>query len=380
MDRVVDEAESPGLHRFLSMARLLMNRHPRMSAERYGIALGDLGRFRLGWNESPRAGNPTKYIFISPQRGVTTLVRPAVPVGQIHVLLDDELPVLEGTAAWRQLVRLGAIVRAEGSGGVEGDWVGEVVRRIAFAGAGPVGLDPAADVAIQGYLSQVQARLRRPPFGLDVFTDPVTSVLAEYMDFRLTGPHAANILAVLLFHFATRIRSPVGEGPVGCVLDQIDHLIDLIAAASDRRWECDLGSCHRLSYLAMLYAETTVVMCRGLRRNVPPDHPAVGRLAARARYADEFGASNLDPLLVQPQDMFPIGVEETRHAVEVGVDPAFRRYGAPAATWDAVASYSRGAVERFDWSDELAGTVICASLRERLTMFLVAYTMGSPVG
>jgi hypothetical protein len=356
-----------------------MTRHPRVSAERYGIAVGDLGRFRLGWNESRREGNPTHYIYISPERGLTTLVRPAVPVQEIHVLREDELPALEVTAAWRQLERLGAIVRAEGSGGIEGDWVGEVTRRTAFAGQGPVGLDPAADVAIHGYLTEVRTRLGRPPFGLDVFTDAVTSVLAEYMDFRLTGSHAANILAVLLFHFATRIPSPAGGGEVACVLEQIDHLIDLMAAASERRWECDLGSCHRLSYLAMLYVETTVVMCRGLRRNVPGDHPAVGRLAARARYADEFGASDLDPLLVQPQDMCPIGLEETRHAAEVGVDPAFRRYAAPAAPWEGVVSHSRAAVERFDWSDELAGTVLCASLRGRLTMFLVTYAMGMPV-
>jgi hypothetical protein len=377
---VVDEAESPGLHRFLAMARLLMSRHPRVAAERYGIALGDLGRFRLGWNESRHEGNPTKYIFISAARGVTTLVRPAVPVAEIHVMIDDALPALEGTAAWRQLARLGMVVRAEGSGGVEGDWVGEVMRRIGVAGRGPVGLDAAADAAIQGYLTEVQRRLRRPPFGLDVFTDPVTSVLAEYMDFRLTGPQAANILAVLLFHFATRIPAPMGVEPVACVLEQIDHLIDLMAAASERRWESDLGSCHRLSYVALLYAETAVVMCRGLRRNLATDHPAVGRLAARARYADEFGASYLDPMLVQPQDMVPIGVEEVRQAAEVGADPAVRRYGAPATTWDGVVRYSRAAGERFDWSEALAGTVLCASLRGRLTMFLVAYGMGMPAG
>lgn len=391
MNTRVDEAASLPLHRFLSMARLLMHLHPRRAAILYSTTLG-MPQLKPGWNEL-RASNPadTKYIFIGEGTGRTTRTRPRVPDQEINVVIEDQLRLVVDTSAWWELERFAARVAETRPHGLGADWVDEIKAAIRAAGDRPLGLDPAVDERIQNELKDLQLALREPEVSLMAFVAPVQDILEDYACFRLTRSHAANILAVLFLQFIKRFPSPLRMRSFGDVLQKhVDHLIAVMSELAEERWSYDLGSFHHASYLANLTAETVTVTCNGLRIGAPPE--VQQWLADRGRYADEFAAHELMPALSEPHLMFPANPTEALAALADarggGKRPRHYADTVPqnvdrknlAEVWEAVAAHSHASTKQWPGDEHLAKRLFSDELNESLTTFLFALQLGRTMG
>jgi hypothetical protein len=373
---MIDETESVTLHRVYSMARLLMSWHPRVAAELYTIHLGDFRRFKLGWNESRRIGREPHYIHITPVHGTTTRQRPAIPSEEINIIEEDDLPDLASTAAWQHLLALCAHLEARHP--QKYDVILQNIKtRVLAAAARPLAADPFVDASIEAHLAELQRQVSGPTLEAHVFAARLLETVREYLDLRVSRIQAANVMAVLLTQFIFKFRPHPAGDRWACLLGEIDHLASAARAREGVRWRSDLGGFYWNTCLALLYAETILVMCDGLGAQAP--EAVLKQLLGHARYVDEWCAWELSPTLLLPQRLFPAGPNETAFARRpVGRARYYPGNSVampsetdlpPAALWKDTVTQSRTATEALTWDVEQADLLLSSELRDDLRRF-----------
>jgi hypothetical protein len=390
---IVDEPASIELHRFLSFLRLLMNNHPRVGANRYAVYLDLATPLVTGWNAVHTATGaevPVKYIFISPDAGLTTEKHPDVPDDQIHVVLEEDLPPFEGSAAWHQVIQLADVLRKQRPTRLRPDWVQEWLDLLTALAAKPLrGEDQSVPDRVARIRSGIRDAVNGPAGSIGSFMDPLEEVVEDFLDFRLTRRQAANILAVLFATFAIEIPSPHDStGGAEPVKEQIDHLISLVSTITRDRHKYNLGSYEQLTYLGLLWAETTILMANQLAKQSNGTLPHW--FEQRSLYVEEKAAHDLEPSLMHPISFAPFGVVEYLRAQNQGFAKAPRglyagagHLGAgplaPDEVWPRIQAYSATA-KRLRINYGGYKKFLSKALAEHLSLFLLAMKLGQGLG
>lgn len=389
----MDEAAVPALHRWRSFCRLLMQFHPRVGAWMYQAHLGRQRDLAPGWNavhSPPGAAVPLRYIWIG-KEGRNTITKPDVPDSDIHHVHESDIPAFESSLAWQQLQRLAPMLTAAGLPGYGAAEITSCLAILAAAANAPLrGPTPSVDARIGQDLERIKHSIASGA-GPDALLAPLQDIIGEALGFKLSLTHASNVLAVLLGH-VLKLPSPLDETPFPeRVLACVDHLIERVIALRDGRQAMKLTPYYDATMLALLYADTALLLCREGERMLPDGDKTRRLLARRGLYVDEVMAHDLAPCLMHPVDWMPCDPKEYLHATRFGIVDAGGIYKGAGTQgegpvevdvlWDRIVAYSAAAAD----CDVRAmvrteNTPLPVAARERLVMFLVTMQLGRAFG
>lgn len=387
---MMDESCSRELHRLLSFFRLLTDLHPRAGAQLYALHVFGLTELKPGWNAvhaEEEADRVVRYMWIGTDGGRTTLKKPDVPESEIHHVHEGQIPEFEGSPARQAMMTIAEDVVQLNLPGFDAAWIRATVEQIDATSRQPLrGPAPSVDARIQRELSRLR-RLIANNVSVPQLTEPLCDVIRDFLSFRLTRTHAANILSVLLCHYL-KLPSPLDNSPLADrLVANVDHLIERVVALKNDRSRWTLSSFYDATCLALLLGDTALIVCRQLASR-PQVHAEQRHFAdRRGLFIDELMAHELAPCLIAPIDLAPITPAETHHAQMIGiVDPASVYTGAGiekggpvdfTTIWPKVAAFSQRA-EVVDIVTSITDRNHPMSLaeRQRLMMFLITMELG----
>jgi len=382
---MLDETTDPPLHRWRSFARLLMCFHPRVGAELYAVALGN-SVYREGWNviyPSEGSDRGRRYVRVAGGNGLHTYDKPDdVADDQMNPVYEDHAPQLNQSRAWSKMTELGELVVKRKQ--LPAVMVQTTQRNIDASSQRPLRNDRAKlESAAADAMRHFQAVLaqRKVPVA-NVFAPTIRQVLA-YMNFECDGSHAANVLSWLLTALSTKFPSSLDTSTDSDrVLFSADHLRDLTFDLMDQRGDKSLTSYCEMTYLALLYGNTSILLYDRLLASdtVGPEDREI--LEWRRFAVDEKLAHEAAPSLVNPMWYCPVAFPESMTVFPTGekfalypgaVEPWKRRELDPAQRWLAVAEFSAraGSIEVAKTLDD-SNCPVSPLLKKHLTGFLLA--------
>ena len=378
---MLDEAADPPLHRWRSFARLLMCLHPRVGAELYAVALGG-SVYREGWNvihPSAGAGHGVRYMRIAGGSGLHTYDKPDLPDDQMNHVHEDRTPQLRQTRAWSQMTELGELLVAKDR--LPATTVQSTHSNIEASSLRPLRndrekLEAAAIESVKHFRTVLG---RSGISNADLYAPAIRQVTA-YMDFACDGTHSANALSWILTELSAKFSTPVTRSSdFDRVLAGADHLrgltFDLLQARGDR----SLASFCEMTYLALLYGNTSILLYDRLIADSEPEHRETFQWRRFA--VDEKLAHEAAPSLTNAMWYCPVGLAESMTAFPAGDrsalypgahDPWKRREIDPAQRWQAVVDFSARA-KSIDLAEIVKGSHCPVSpvLRRHLLEFLL---------
>jgi hypothetical protein len=386
----VDEAGSTPLHRFLSLCRVLMLFHPRVGARNYAMHLFGKADLQPGWNavhSPPGAAVPVRYILILPEGGRNSEKKPDVPDSEIHHSYESDLPPFDGSVAKQHLLLLAELLAAREIPGYGSVWLQETIAAI----------DAAAQHPLRGPTASVDERIDRDLGRLKLAIEsgepvarliqPVRDIIRDAFAFRLTITHASNVLSILLAHYL-RLPSPLDQTSLPERISAcVDHLTDLALALRDDRQLLKLTPFYEATYLALLYGDAALLMCRQAAAQYPEGAEPRHRFERRGLYIDEVMAHDLGPCLMHPVDLAPFVPLEYVHATKIGILDAGGIYAGAQGQgkgpvdvqpmWPKIEAYAAKAAEA-----DIAATIdgannpLTGGDLERLQMFRLTMQLG----
>jgi hypothetical protein len=234
--------------------------HPQAAVDRTAVFLGQSGPLANGWNRI-FFGEPflheELFVFVGPDGGVTTPVRPDVPSESIHPAQHVSSPFRE-SPLWRAAGELADRVVSLDLSDWPEDRVRKVIESIRETAEGPVPVN-AAVVGRDRIVAAVQAmREAVRSTGKEIrhatVLEQAVKIAEAYTAFELPGVLAAELLAVVL---SVQCNFPSFGPPSNtssqCRRHALEHLAKLSYALLKRRGELRLSSFLEVSYLANLY-------------------------------------------------------------------------------------------------------------------------------
>jgi hypothetical protein len=296
--------------------------HPRVGAQNYAMHLFGNADLKPGWNavhSPPGAAVPVHYILISQEGGRNSEKKPDVPDSEIHHSYESDLPPFDASVARQHLLHLAELLAAREIPGYGSVWLQETIAAI----------DAAAQHPLRGPTASVDERIGRDLGRLKLaigsgepvarLTQPLRDIVRDALAYRVTITHAANVLSILLAHYL-RLPSPLDHTSLPERISTcVDHLIDLALALRDDRQRLKLTPFYEATYLALLYGDAAVLMCRELAAQYPEGSEPRHLFERRGLYIDEVMAHDLSPCLMHPVDLTPFGLLEYMHATKIGI-------------------------------------------------------------
>lgn len=387
---MIDEGTDPTFHRWQSFARLLMYDHPRIGAERYAIDLGNTV-YREGWNvihPSHGSDKGLRFTLVSADGGLHTRDKPDVPDDELNHVYEDDTPQLVETRAWSSMVELGEVLSRRNHPELLDDTILAIQRNIQVASQAPLRGDAKMiENMITDAVSHIQGVLARGSVSGGELVAPALLAVRSYMKFERDGNHAANVLSWILGYLSIKFPSPLSSSTdADRTLSCADHLRDLTFTLLSERNSKKLGSFCDMTYLALLYGNTGLILYDKLldSSTIRPEHKEA--IEWRRIALDEEMAHEASPSLVNPSWYCPIGVAELITASAVSEPSTFypgarkaleRGETDPAKRWNSVAEYSASAqTVSIVESLEEKYCPLAPAVKQHLMGFLVTYEMG----
>ncbi len=368
--------------------RAFLQRDPAFGMATARLAGGGTEGYASGWNRwVPRSKlQPTLYVFVGDKSGLTTLVPPPprTPVKDVERQPAD----LHGSPLWSPLVVSGNNLIHHGGGPPERVYrVRHCIRQSATADDDAAW---AADASRRGaeMIRDTWRRSDAGPVAIKTFWEPVLLSVRSFMDLRVNGEVASDIVASLLFTLCSIPR--VGHAPGGQtappLVDAVEHLVGVVDELKARRDRLNTPSYMQATYLAAVYAAAAMKLI-SLARNAIADAYAAEAFgdwndAAHTKLAklhtniDEVSAHDIAPSFVLPALFTPLHLLRRLDGMAVAsdlsaaqwadyfrVDPALRQMVASGTPWH-VATPAEVAVQHQKLSDALQALDVDASLDE----------------
>ena len=387
-----DEAEDAATHRWLSFCRLLMFVHPRVGAVHDGIGHGDRTHYHEGWNivHPPRGSDKgIRYVFISAAEGRTTPIKPDIPDDQFTHVDEEEIPPLRSSRAWRKAREVAEILTARKLPDSDKAAVASQMASIESAAMSPLSGDTdGVERDMEAAVAHITRVVRQPGVRAVDVCEPAVDVVRAYLAFQRSGLSASNVLALILLYLMIRVPSPLSRTTDSDrVLSGADHLRDLTFSLLRERLDKTLSTFNEMTYLALLYGNTALLLYGRLLTGGPARAPEESQgIEQRTLVVDERMAHHAGAMtFLYPGWYCPLGPVEAiafAHMPDTpmlypGAREALQSKKSREEIWPAVQAYSRRSAS-VSVLDGLEGpfSPIGEDLRHHLMGHIVAIQMG----
>ncbi len=310
----MDELKEVPVHRWFSSARALMVCEPYYGCVHALVCLGRFTPYSLGWNRSQTglAGqDAVKFIYVGPDGGQTVLNAPPVgaPIHRERFPDPNDLDLL-----WQIHCDMGAKVAELRLHDLDSQRIHEVRRSIdSFRKKNPAD-HGARDAALRARLLAARPDLLRLwdrgfPGIEDVRNYPVVLV-EDYLDFRVPGYVAAELLGIVIAMIADAPRFSHFLMDSECTRASIMHLADLAYNLLQRRKRYNVGGYYTLTYLAGLYASAARSVAARARDAAELEKNDLSQIVLMGNNADELFAHHVGPAFMLPSLFDPKGMLE----------------------------------------------------------------------
>ena len=280
-----------------------MVHHPRLGADYLTSMAGGSSRYELGWNRVPLGAVSSRaelFIFVSPEKGVTTPNRPAISDSEIHDV-DARYPEIHASRAWTEARALADEVVAANLREWPAERVRQVMDSIELAGGSDGVTHDTAALAdwMRSAVPRMADAMRAG--NLHLFLAPALDVVRAYLAFELPGMLARELLAVLLsVQLNIPHLGPPTTTPPAARATALEHLADQAYRIQKLRSDKQVGAYFELTYLLNLYGATCAVLA-GHAAQTAPDQ----RVAKLGLNAEEIAAHHGVPTFSLPAMLTP---------------------------------------------------------------------------
>jgi hypothetical protein len=286
--------------------RFLMLLHPGFALSKAGLILQtwDTGQ-RPGWNlfvRDEHAENRQVYTYFGPDGAQTTTDAPSVSPSEIHTTTSLP-PALETSQLWLIFKELGRQVASRElipNAAAEVRRVEDTVQYFAKDLRHLNWMQARARTPLQQMRGAMSASRGGAVRAADFF-QPIYELVDDYLNFKVPGMIASEILTVLLSSQCTipPLRAPSLMLPAARTR-AAEHLANVAYELLTARGSKDLFSYYRLTYLAGLYTGTVMRLANWAKQVGQNSHADLEALQKLALNIDELFAHRIGPAYALP--------------------------------------------------------------------------------
>ena len=276
---------SPTQQQVLNVGMLLMFGHPRDGAESLAIQLGESAHYKPGWNHKP--GIPGKrrenWVFIGPDHGRLYWTKPQDLNGPVNET-SFIAPPLTTTAAWSFLHRQAAQAGPHSKEFELARHIESMDTTVSY----PIDTD-AETTALRKALAEMQVAANNA-HSAEMMVKPIADLVLKVLRFESLGQLGARALSSVLMNvgeFLAPHQDDLSEF-LDVQFSIRDYLGDLVWRLFDARRGTRIGTCETMTYLAALYAQTSLYHSDLLRVSKMMDVQRTNMLAKLDQNIDEL--------------------------------------------------------------------------------------------